>query len=377
MNTPSPTHFKVLHVIPTLRTGGAERLVADLLSAASTFSKNYALLTLYQPEGTPLEAKLREKGVPIYALTKRPGLDLRLIPQIRRALTHINPNVLHTHLYAFRYCLLPARLCRISVHVHTLHTLATHEDLRVFRNLYAFAFRHALAHPVAVSPAVARSALATYGSLPQLSQIPNGIALDDYTSITRTCSSRPSRIVLLNVARLEPVKNHLFLLEIAKFLHPLLPSFELWIAGDGPLRKSLEKVLRFTNLANHIKLLGNVADLRVLYASAQIFLLPSLREGLPMALLEAMAAGLPVIASPVGGVPDVISHGKNGILLQPEDPASWARTVYHLALDGDRRLSLGLAARETVVQRFNIQHTLQQYHALYIRLLEAVSRPSA
>ena len=144
------------------------------------------------------------------------------------------------------------------------------------------------------------------------------------------------------------------------------PNIHAAIAGEGPSRWQLDKQVRANGMDRIVHLLGHRSDVPALLAAADIFALPSHREGLPLALLEAMASGLPVIATDVGGCCEVIENGRNGILISPGSPEQMARAIKRLALDEGLRRALGDAARQTIEQRFSIDRMVRQVEELYL-----------
>lgn len=364
----APKRPKVLHLIPTLRVGGAERLVADLVTAPGHYC-SHEVATMFPAEQTCYEGQLREAGIPLHHCRKRPGLDMRLPCELYRLFARTQPDVLHTHLYALRYALVPAIVRRVPVVVHTIHTLAQHEDFRPALWIYRLAFRFHAVQPVAISESLRASARLLYGARLDLPVIPNGIRTDPYLR-TRSGGCAQSPVLrILNVARLDPVKNHLFLLAIAQELERLKIPFTLHIAGDGPMRERIAAETAARGLKHRVQLLGQVTDVVALYAAADVFVLPSTREGLPMALLEAMASSLAVVASPVGGIPEVLSDGVCGLLLPVDKPAAWAAALAKLSADAGLRQRLGMAAREKVLRHYDIQVTAKHYEDLYEKLL--------
>lgn len=232
---------------------------------------------------------------------------------------------------------------------------------------------------VAVSQAVERELLATESIAPgKVVVIQNGIDLarfriDPEEEIRRRAAARASwgiaeeKIVVGAVGRLHGPKGLKYLIEAFAQAVKQNPRLELVIAGDGPEREALEK--QAADLGTQVHFLGYQADPIPLYPGFDLYVLPSLAEGSPNALLEAMAAGKASIASRVGGVPEAAEDGQSGILVEPVDPAALARAILDLAANPERRKELGLAARIRVEQEFDLEKKVRQHEALYLGLL--------
>ena len=152
------------------------------------------------------------------------------------------------------------------------------------------------------------------------------------------------------------------------------PTARLLLAGDGPARRSLETTVEALRLSPFVRFLGTLADPWPLLAAADIFALPSLWEGMPNALLEAMAAGLPSVATAVGAVPEMVADGREALVVPPGDAGALARALAELATWPTRRREMGALARRRVEEAFRIEATVAQTERLYDELLAAPGR---
>jgi glycosyltransferase involved in cell wall biosynthesis len=199
---------------------------------------------------------------------------------------------------------------------------------------------------VAVAGEVARSLRALYGREPAAT-IPNGIALEDSAPPGAGAEWRAANgfgaddLLVLSVARLEPQKNPLGLIEAFRRALGGVPHAHLLLAGDGSLRDEAQR-----DLPARVHLLGARTDVPALLAAADVFALASDWEGHPIAIMEAMAAGLPVAATAVGGVPELVEHNATGLLTPPRDMAALGAALAALAGDAELRRRMGKAARE-------------------------------
>ncbi len=149
---------------------------------------------------------------------------------------------------------------------------------------------------------------------------------------------------------------------------------ELWLVGDGPLRPVVEKTVVEMGLEGRVLFLGVRNDVPKLLAASDVLVLSSEYEGVPLTVLEAMAAGKPVIATAVGGVPELVEDGVTGILVPPRNPEALAQGILRLAKDADLRQRMGKAAQQWALERFDIARTAREYEALYLRLLREWGR---
>lgn len=366
--------MKIVQLIPSLSVGGAERIAALLALAQRRGGDDVALVSLYAPEASWIEASLREAGVPLHFLGKRPGLDPPIVRRLARTLAALDPEVVHTHLHTLKYAVAALLLRpRRAALVHTVHNLAEREAEGWDRALSRVAFR-TCATPVAIGAEVARSLAATYGIEPRFT-IPNGIVVADFAArpgvgeaARAALGVEPETPLLLTAGRLNPQKNHAALL--SAMADPRLAALgaRLLIAGEGPLRPALEAQATALGLGARVRLLGVVSNLPELYAAADLFVLSSSWEGNPLVVMEAMAAGKPLVATVVGCVPELITPA-TGLLVPPGDPVALAGALARLA--GDRGLSrtLGAAGACEARARFDLQVMARAYRSLYEELL--------
>lgn len=366
---------KVLHIIPDLGPGGAERLLVNLLEAFDHERFEVAAVSLYPESGTILEQEIKGKGFQVYFLNKRRGLDLRMIPQLYRLFRTFRPDVVHTHRYVLRYTLLPTLFCRVPVRVHTVHNVAQKEVDRVGKLVHWIAFRLGGVVPVSISREVANTVRAVYGRAIHTPVIYNGIPTTRFVSSAgRDNAKKEKDVVLLHVGRFAPQKNHLLLMEAFALAVKEYPTMQLWLVGDGPLRPAVEKALAEIKLEGEVLFLGIRDDVPELLAGCDAFILSSDYEGVPLAVLEAMAASKPVIATAVGGVPELVEDGLTGVLVPPRDPQALAQGILRLVKDPGLRQRMGKAAQKRALELFDIARTAREYEALYLKLLKECGR---
>jgi L-malate glycosyltransferase len=204
--------------------------------------------------------------------------------------------------------------------------------------------------------------------------IPNGVTVERFTPVPGV---RPVRTIL-TVANLRREKAHDILLQAAALLAPAHPDLSFVIAGDGPRAAELRAMAARLGLADRVRFLGHVEDVPTLLGQGHAFVLPSISEAFPNAVIEAMAAGLPVVASAVGGLLDLVDHGRTGLLVPPSDPAALAGAIASLADDPSRAARIGAAAREDVAARYSFGRMVRSFEDLYLTHLGlAADQPCA
>jgi len=229
---------------------------------------------------------------------------------------------------------------------------------------------------VAVCRRAATELVERVGLPPQrVAVIPNGVDAAPFLTQSADLRARvrakaavpPGEIVLAHVGSLSPEKNHGALIRLVASLRGRGVATRLWLVGDGPQRPAIEAAIHRAGLDGLVWLAGTTGDVAALLAGADLFVLPSLTEGMPAAIIEAGLAGLPVVAYDVGGIDEVVRHGETGALVAVNDEQALADAVTRLALDGGRREAMGAAAR-TACRAFEIGRIAAQYAEVYTGL---------
>jgi glycosyltransferase involved in cell wall biosynthesis len=362
--------MRVLLVIPILVVGGAERMVARLAGLLHRWGHTVAVASLFDPVGSWVEAELQEEGIPLRFLAKRLGPDPRVVPRLTRVLREFEPDVVHTHMYVLKYALAALALAgRRRPVIHTFHTLARQEAEPLGRIVQWCAFRSGVV-AVAVGEAVAASVRAVYGVSPG-AVILNGIPLsrcaappgarDEVRAGLGIPREAPTFVC---VAQFVPAKEHGQLL--AAFASERLRALgaHLLLAGDGARRGALEAQAQAAGVGGRVHFLGERTDVAHVLAAADAFVLASSREGTPLAVMEAMASGLPVLATAIGGVPELATEG-TGHLVAPGRPDLLGRAMAELADDLPAARAMGATAARVAQERFSDEAMARGYERLY------------
>lgn len=263
-------------------------------------------------------------------------------------------------LYANVFALPAAALAGVPVRVGSRREINPDKSagqIALQRHAYRFA------HAVVANSSAARAQLEREGVPPgRIRTIPNGV------SIERFSPGPGGRAVrrLVTVANLRREKAHEVLLQAAALLAPSHPELRYVIAGDGPRAAELRNLASALGIAGQVDFLGHVEDVGALLRHADGFVLPSLSEAFPNAAIEAMAAGLPVVASAVGGLLDLIDSGRTGLLVPAGDPAAVAAAIAALAADPSHASRMGAAARAEVAGRYSFDRMVRSFEDLYL-----------
>jgi len=228
---------------------------------------------------------------------------------------------------------------------------------------------------VVANCAAARGILLAEGLAPaSIAVIPNGVDRPRHESAGVAAEQR-TRVI--TVANLRPEKNHETLIAAADLLSADFPDVEFQIVGDGPRRSELEALVRSRRLDDRVSFLGHREDVGRLLSEASIFALPSRSEAFPNGAIEAMAAGLPVVASAVGGLLDLIEHGRTGLLIEPGNPTALADALRQLLTNRTAAARIGEHARAHVQQRYSFERMVKAFEDLYLAGLPARSLSAA
>jgi glycosyltransferase involved in cell wall biosynthesis len=371
----------LFHIVNSLRPAGAEQFVVNVLRYHDRSRYFPVCICSRAPLGSHLEAAVEQMGVPLYFLeVTEKRLHWVQDPKLDALFKKYRPTIVHTHLGGIVYAFVLTMKYRTPVRVHTLHSVAAHEmgmgpSRRV--RLLAFRFRVGSFVPVAIAEEVARTFETLY-NYPNPILIPNGVSIDAFSPdrevrqrVRRELEVEPQTLVFVHVGRFAAVKNHEML--VAAFAQLVgqqpLPT-ELWLVGDGELREAVQHQVRALGIESRVRFLGVRSDIPDLLRAADVFVFPSRWEGNPLSVMEAMAAGLPVIATAVGGVPELVEEGASGILVPNEDLHGLVAAMQRMAQNPDLREQMGHAARCRAVERFDIRQTVRAYEALYEELLQ-------
>jgi glycosyltransferase involved in cell wall biosynthesis len=365
----------VLQLIDGLKIGGAEILLRDL--SVGLVRRGFQVSIGYSSFG-PLVQELTDLGLPLTRLPRLTRIDPFLFLGMIRLIRRESPQIVHTHLFKSDFHgRLAARIAGAPVVISTLHSIDPWAQERSLGRLYGWTARFADC-VIAVSEDVRRFQ-ATYTGVPEekLVTIENGVDTHRFAglgsagrAVRKELDLDDAALVFGVVGRLTPPKDHATFLKAAAFILQKAPQARFLIVGDGPLRKDLEFQAQKNGLGNALIFTGLRNDIPAVLAALDVLVFSSLWEGLPVALLEGMAAARPIVAAAVGGIPEVVLPDKSALLVPPGDAVALAQACLRLASSSAARRTMGQAGLERVVARYSIDAMIDRTAALYAKLLQ-------
>ncbi len=355
-----------MQLVYSLQVGGSEKLACDI---SIHLDRN-----VFEPVVCALDvegdlAKELEEHQIGYHVFRRNGIAPEICQRLYRYIKAHRIDIVHTHHFTqLLFAALPARLAGAQI-IHTEHEYYSYCESGLSRAMIKPLAR--LCHRVtAVGPGVAEYFIKTIGlSRNRMSIIPNGVDLRRFN-----CDPGPVReelrldqdhIVIGTVGRLEPEKDQKTLLEAFRHVKEKQSTMRLVIVGNGRMADELKSHAKRLNIAEHTLFLGTRRDVPRLLSAMDVFVLPSVREGLPIALIEAMASRKPVVASDIGGVRDLIGHEENGMLVEAGDVEALSKSLLQLVASPALRNRMGESGRRFVERSYSLPTMIRAYEKVY------------
>jgi glycosyltransferase involved in cell wall biosynthesis len=361
---------RILYLINDLRRAGAETQLVRLVIGLdrSRFSPIVVLIK----EQNDFADELAMADVPVVRLRRRHRFDVGVVRRLHREILQLRPALLHACLsYANLLAVAAARGAGFPPVVVSQRS-SYENTLSPLRRALARTTQRLAAHVVVNSQAARNEEIAAGFAPDRISHIANGIEVPPQLATDRNDLGLPAGPLALCVAQLAPEKGHADLLAAWPRVRSAIPAALLALVGDGALRPSLESEARRLGVHDSVLFLGFRHPAAPYLAAADVVVLASRTEGMPNALLEAMALGKPVVATRVGGVPELVSDGESGVLAPPGDPAALAAALAG-ALASDRREAMGEAGRRRVRDHFSAARMIRETQAVYERVLGGAS----
>jgi sugar transferase (PEP-CTERM/EpsH1 system associated) len=369
----------IAHVIFKFDVGGLENGLINLINHLPEGRLRHAVICL--TDYSEFSRRIRCGDVQLFALHKPPGNSLKTLVELWRLFAELRPAIVHTRNLGTLEAQLPAALARVPVRIHSEHGWdvgdydGSNRKHWVLRRL----FRPFVHHYIALSKHLESYLRNRIGaSETRVDQIYNGTDLALFRPAFPDQQRFPypdpdTCFVIGTVGRMSVVKNQTNLAEAFVHLVRSLPEWQarlrLVMIGDGPLRARSMSILEQGGVADLAWLPGERNDVPALMRSFDLFVLPSLAEGVSNTILEAMATGLPVVATRVGGNPELVQQGITGELVPAAQPQALADAIREYVVDPGRRLAHGRAARQLAEQQFSLTAMVSRYLSLYERML--------
>jgi glycosyltransferase involved in cell wall biosynthesis len=361
--------LKILHIDPERNWGGGEAQVLGLLTYLCRKGHRNDLLT--HPGGRLFEQG-GSLGVKRLSLVARNDLDLRPVPALRRLIRSEQYDIVHLH----------------TKRAHTLslwlprgpqcpkYVVTRRMDYPETKSWYTrYLYNRRVDGVVAISRVIMKLLTEAGVERDRIRLIHSGIDPERFVHCAAAVTEREAVAVVGIVAALEERKGHRYLFEAAAALKRRGHKIKYLVAGEGPARRQLEERVKALNLADEVRFCGFVSDAPDFLSQIDIFILPSLYEGLGVAVLEAMAAGKPVIASRVGGLPELVADGETGLLVAPKNVEGLAEAIARLADDESLARAMGKKGAALARANFSLERMAVQNEAYYYELIDGAGKP--
>lgn len=385
MTTPA----RIVHVVYRFAVGGLENGLVNLVNRLPAEAWQHTIVSLTDVDAA-FAARIARDDVELIALGKGPGHAVPLYPRLWSLFRARRPAIVHTRNLAALETLPAAWLAGVPARIHGEHgrDAGDPDGRNVRRQRVRRLFRPFVTRYVAVSPDLARYLAGPIGVRPdRIEQVFNGVDTgrfhpgDARAPIAGCPFGDPRHVLVGTVGRLDPVKDHAGLVRAFARALALRPAhadrLRLVIAGEGPERARIEAEVRECGIGDRVWLAGERADVADLLRGLDLFVLPSLGEGVSNTILEAMASGLPVVATRVGANADLVAEGSTGALVPPGNPEALAGALVAFADDPAACRAQGRAGRARVEQSFSLERMVERYHRLYLDAVDATCRASA
>ncbi len=368
--------IKIVQIIYSLNLGGLENGVVNLVNNMDNFKFKNIICCLFQ--GGIFEKRLN-KLIRLDKMFKKPGNDYQLYIKLIKYLKEIKPTIVHTRNWAGMDGIIAAKIAGVPIIVHGEHGFEI-TDLTGQNKKRKFIRKLVLSTMVdkivTVSKNLKNRLINEIKIKPEkIIHIPNGVDTNKFNIYKKEFGRKKfgfkkEDFIIGIVARLDPIKNHKTLISAFKEIVTIHPNTNLVIVGDGPLRNKLENQTYQLGINNKVIFMGERSDVPGILKTFDVFVLPSLNEGMSNTILEAMATGIPVIASNVGGNPELVIDGRTGFLFPSNDVESLAQKIKTYILHPELKQKHGYNAHKRVEEKFSLDPMVRRYEELYLELVE-------
>ncbi|MEY4753559.1 MAG: hypothetical protein RJA44_1234 [Pseudomonadota bacterium] len=368
--------MRLMHVVDSLEFGGLERVVTDLAIAQKRRGHQVMVFSLQSTDG--LMPQLLEAGVDVVVGHKRRTADLAMLSKMRAHINERGIDIVHAHNFVPSYHIGVATLLMRPrpVQVCTCHDMGTRLSNDRLRKLFLWSLKNTAGVAMVGQQVYDRFVGGGLVEAAKAATVLNGVPVDKFAptperraQARRTLGIQHDELLIGAVGRLVELKNHQLLIEILPALAQQFPKLRLAVIGGGPLEQKLKDKAQACGVAERVMILGQRSDVADLSQGFDIFAMPSLTEGLSIALLEACATRLPIVATAVGGNPEIIEHGSTGLLVPPADGAALQQALTTLLGDISLRERMAQAACNWVARNASLESLCDSYDRFYEQAL--------
>lgn len=368
--TSSPSHLRIVHVLDSLEVGGLERVTVDLAKAQAAQGHQVHVFSILATQG--LKNELLVAGIPVTEGHKRRSLDWHTLSALRACVRTAQAHVVHAHNFVPNYHAALACLGLPAAQVCTLHDMGARLDNRRLKTLFSLSLRRTRRIAMVGEQVHQRHVSSGLVDPGKTHTVLNGIPVDKFASSRQERVAARQQLglgetdlVIGCVGRLVALKNHRRMIDVFPGLRQKHPNLKLVIIGDGVLASALGEQVEALGLREHVLLAGQRHDVSHLLPAFDVFALPSQTEGLSIALLEACAVGLAVVATRVGGNTEIIVDEKTGLLIPADDNMALQTALDRTLSDANLRSRLGDAAANWVKAHASLEALTQAYDQVY------------
>ncbi len=353
--------MKIMQVIPSFAFGGAEVMCENLLYAQKKLGHEVVAVSLFDLR-SPIAERIESAGIKVIYMGKKPGLDLSMKKKLKRLFLKESPDAIHVHLNAIKYAAPAAKAAKMPKCIYTVHSIAEKDALGISQMLNHYFFKRSMAQPVALNMAVKESTARVYGMCEcKIPVVFNGIDLSK--CIVKNDYVLGENIEFLHIGSFSTPKNHDGMLRAFAKVLERHSNARLRLIGGGPLREQTEELARSLGIEKSVIFEGTQSNVYPYLHAADIFLFPSIYEGMPMTLIEAMGSALPIVATEVGGIPDMLTGGVNALLCECEVDKI-ADACLELIENKDLRERYGHASLDAA-KAFSAENMAERYIEIY------------
>lgn len=364
----------ILHITGQLETGGAERQMCELVTRLDR--KKYNPMVCCLGNDGPVGDSIREAGIRVDIVRKRRRYDVTVIPRLIEVIKREKIDIVHTWQFtAGSWGRVAARLAGLSAVIFSERRGGFYE--RDYERLVDRILAKITGTVICNTRIAAQIMIKQLGiSRKKVTYVYNGIGLDEFDCKSSSRQSRgelglsPNIPVVGIIANLRfHLKGHRYFLRAARLVVQRIPRTRFLIIGDGAIRDQIVGFARDLNLSENVLFLGQRDDVPQLLSAVDVSVLASLREGFPNAIVESMAAARPVVATDVGGIPELVIHGKTGFLVPPKDPDAMAKSIIKLLQNKRMAVEMGLQGRKRIDRYFTMDRMIERYEHIYRHLM--------
>ncbi|MDC3416601.1 glycosyltransferase [Aquibacillus salsiterrae] len=353
--------LKVLQVIPSFGVGGAEKLVLDYLTYFDKEKVDIKAISMYGNKNTIYDDFIRDKGLNVVYLDKKPGVDLSMVLKMKKIIKEFKPDIIHSHMNSMKYIIYSVINNKQVKMFHTLHNEPEKDAKGLDKYFNKFSFKYLNCIPIALTDELATKVNSYYG-LESAIVVNNGINLDKFKNekedkkhIRRSLNLPPDSFIVGHVGRFMGQKNHEFIIDVFKKVVNVKKDSLLILVGEGELKRDIEEKVIALGLSDKVKFLGLRKDIPELLKSFDAFLFPSFHEGYPITLIEAQAAGVRCVISNSIDSRCVLSNDTISVSLEAT-PEEWCDVIIDENIKG---------TPTDTIESFDIKGVVKQLEKLY------------